>query len=102
MEHNTPHEAHGGNKPTYNLIFGVLAVLTVIEVGFAELGVAEGLHVAVLMGLATLKAGLVVAYYMHLKYDPPIFTWVFVVPVLMGIAVVISLVGALNGYDLQP
>jgi caa(3)-type oxidase subunit IV len=39
----------------------------------------------------TIKAVLVVAYYMHLKYDRPILTWMFVVPVIMGIAVILSL-----------
>ena len=102
MDHHQQHETHGANKPTYNLIFGVLAVLTMIEVAFAAFeGVPEGIRIGVLLGLAFLKAGLVVAYYMHLKYDPPIFTWVFVVPVLMGIAVIISLVNALTGYGIN-
>jgi len=101
MEHHPEEQSHGATKPTYNLIFAVLAVLTMFEVGFAALETPSYINTPVLLGLAFVKAGLVVAYYMHLKYDPPIFTWVFVVPVLMGIGVVISLVSALTGYDIS-
>lgn len=87
--------AHHPNKPTYNLVFAVLAVLTLIELGVA--GLPEALAIAMLMILMTAKAALVCAYYMHLKYDPPLFTWVFVVPVIMAIGVILSLQG-LAGY----
>ena len=86
---------HGATKPTYNLIFGILFVLTVLELGASAIGGIIGS--ALLIILMTAKAALVVAYYMHLKYDRPILTWMFVVPVIMGIAVIASLQG-LAGY----
>lgn len=94
MQHE---HSHGGNKPTYNLIFGLLFVLTILEVVTSELPLPGGLHFAALLALALIKGGLVVAFYMHLKYDPPIFTWIFVVPLIMGLAVILSLQG-LAGY----
>ncbi|MBZ0307541.1 MAG: cytochrome C oxidase subunit IV family protein [Anaerolineae bacterium] len=93
--HETPHVHHGPKKPTYNLIFAILTVLTLIELAAAALpGV---LAIIVLIVLMTTKAALVCAYYMHLKYDPPLYTWVFVVPIIMAVAVILSLQG-LAGY----
>jgi len=96
MEHETKHAA---GKPTYNFVFAILAVATLLEIAVAE--VAGVLGATLLLGLTTVKAGLVVAYYMHLKYDPPILTWIFIVPMLMGVAVILSLQG-LAGYTLTP
>ncbi len=86
---------HGPSVPTFNLIFVALVVITLVEVAAGEIGGFIG-HV-LLIGFTTLKGGLVVAYYMHLKYDPPILTWIFLVPLLMGVAVVLSMQG-LAGY----
>jgi caa(3)-type oxidase subunit IV len=91
------HEHKGGNKATFNLIFGLLVIITILEIAVSEMGGLIG-H-ALLIGLTTAKGGFVVAYYMHLKYDPPILTWIFVVPIIMAAAMVISLQG-LAGYDL--
>jgi cytochrome c oxidase subunit IV len=93
-EHDT-HETHGANAATYNLIFVVLFVITIVELIAAQVSGAVGS--TLILAFSTLKAGIVVAYYMHLKYDPPIFTWIFVVPMLMGAAIIISLQG-LAGY----
>jgi len=86
---------HGATKPTYNLIFAVLFGLTILELAASALGGI--ISTLILIVLMTGKAALVVAYYMHLKYDRPILTWMFVVPVIMGIAVILSLQG-LAGY----
>lgn len=92
--HNEQHH-HGATKPTYNLIFAILFGLTVLELVGSAIGGFFG--AVLLIILMTGKAALVVAYYMHLKYDRPILTWMFVVPVMMGIAVILSLQG-LAGY----
>ena len=89
------HAQQHATKPTYNLIFGILFLLTIFELAASSIGGFFG--AAVLIALMTAKAALVVAYYMHLKYDRPILTWMFVVPVIMGIAVILSLQG-LAGY----
>jgi cytochrome c oxidase subunit 4 len=92
---HTEQQHHGATKPTYNLIFAILFVLTIFELAASAIGGIIG--AALLIILMTTKAVLVVAYYMHLKYDRPILTWMFVVPVIMGIAVILSLQG-LAGY----
>jgi cytochrome c oxidase subunit 4 len=94
---NNPEHEHGGSKPVYNMVFLLLGVLTVIEVTFSGLELPDVLRIGALLALALSKAGLVVAFYMHLKYDPPMFTWILIVPLLMGLGVILSL-QALAGY----
>jgi len=93
MEHQEHHETehHGGSMGTYNLIFLVLVVITAIELAVAE--IAGVIGAVLLLSVTAVKAGLVVAYYMHLKYDRPLYTWLFVVPMIMAVAVIASLQG---------
>ncbi|MCB9449885.1 MAG: cytochrome C oxidase subunit IV family protein [Anaerolineaceae bacterium] len=100
-EHQTP-EVHDHLKnetdlfgvkiplPIYTVIFGVLAVLTVIEVliGTAEHG---SLTIPVLFGIALAKATLVVLFYMHLRNDSRIFAVVLLIPLLMAIIAILFL-----------
>jgi len=76
VEH--PHELHEHISPVslYNKIIGTLFVLTGLTyaVSFANLGPAS---LTVAMVVATVKASLVVAYFMHLKYDEKYHLFVF-------------------------
>jgi cytochrome c oxidase subunit IV len=98
QEHHDSHELHGPDKPTYNMVYVALTVFMIASVAATYLELPGLLHYAVLLGIMTIKAGLVVAYYMHLKYDTPLFTWILILPVLMGTAVILSLQG-LAGYQ---
>jgi hypothetical protein len=42
--------------------------------------------------LTTAKFALVVMFYMHLKMDHPLFTWVFVVPMALAVFVIAALI----------
>lgn len=96
MEHQST-ESHSGNKTTYNFIFIILAVLTILEIAVAEAIGGGSIRAVILLTMTTIKAGLVAAYYMHLKYDPPILTWMFVGSMAIAVAIIISLQG-LAGY----
>ena len=76
VEH--PHEVHHHVSPVshYLMVLGALLFLTIITflVSFADLGPAS-LPVAMLV--AFVKASLVVAYFMHLKYDDRYHLFVF-------------------------
>ena len=93
-EHVTP-------KHIYVLVFGALLVLTVITylVSYADLGPAS---LPVAMVVATTKASLVVAFFMHLKYEDRVFAFmfltslVFVAIFFFGILFDMSKSGALN------
>jgi cytochrome c oxidase subunit 4 len=60
---------------TYLTVFVVLMVLVAVTVSasFINLGIAS---VIIALGIATVKAGLIMLYFMHLRYSPKI-TWVF-------------------------
>jgi caa(3)-type oxidase subunit IV len=67
---------HVASIQTYIAVFGVLLVFTVLTyaVSFADLG---PLAFPVAMLVASVKAGLVCAYFMHLKYDERLNLLVF-------------------------
>ncbi len=57
-------------QPSYMLIWFVLLVLTIVEVGVAYLSnLPRQVLIVVLVGLAVWKATLVAMYYMHLKFE---------------------------------
>lgn len=81
VEH--PHEFHEHVSPmsSYNTVIGVLFVLTGVTyaVSFADLGAAS---LTVAMIVAAIKASLVLAYFMHLKYDDKYHLFVFLGTIL--------------------
>ena len=70
--------------PLYYKVFGALIVLTVLTVAVSYMGLgAASIYVAIFVAL--IKSGLVVGYFMHLKYDDRLFSVVGVVVVLFVI-----------------
>ena len=57
---------------TFILIWLALLILTGITVAVAQVNLGA-LNVWVALGIATLKAGLVVAVFMHMQYETPLF-----------------------------
>jgi cytochrome c oxidase subunit IV len=60
------------------LVWGTLMVLTVITVAVTSVDLGSRVNLIVAMGIATIKAGLVATYFMHLRWDRPFHTLVFV------------------------
>lgn len=68
----------------YTVVFGFLAVATVVEVLIG--GLPSGiLLIPILLAIAVVKAALVVAYYMHLRVDPRIFSYILLVPLALAV-----------------
>lgn len=90
----------------YTFVFGVLAVVTVVEVLLAELlkNQTEGgivvLKAAVLSVLSLGKAVLVVWFYMHLNRDNPVYRWILGVPVFIALLSALFLL-AVNPFGYQ-
>lgn len=81
------------HKRPYVYVFLVLAVVTLIEVYISGITAFAYLErVTILVALATAKASLVAAYYMHLRYEP---RWLMLIP-FGGLALVFILVAALT------
>ena len=77
-------------KPNYMAVFVALAVLTLIEVGVAFLGLGRVTTIIVLVGLAVWKAVLVALYYMHLRFEPPRLIVMVVAPLPLALILVLA------------
>ncbi len=76
---NENHNQHSTHPTTYTYakIAVVLAVITAIEVAIFYVDFLSGIFVPLLLALSILKFALVAMFYMHLKFDEPIFVWLF-------------------------
>ena len=83
--------------PVYTVVYGGLALLTLIEVGLSQL--PHGfLTIPILLGIAFFKAGLVVWFYMHLNTDSRIFAITLIIPLIMVIIATLFLMIVPTGY----
>jgi cytochrome c oxidase subunit IV len=80
---------HGLSDFGYVKVAILLAVLTAIEVStyYVDFG---PLFLPVLLVLMVVKFFIVVSYFMHLKFDSRIFTWMFYTGVFLAIAVYVA------------
>lgn len=62
-------EEHGGNNKQNIIVWGALLALTAFEVLLAYIQVPLTIMLIVLMGASIIKAALIVAYFMHLKFE---------------------------------
>ena len=80
--------SHVVPERTYYLVFAALIVLTIATVGvdlWANLGPA---HTAVCLGIAVIKATLVILIFMHVLYSSRL-TWIFAAAGLFWLAILI-------------
>ncbi|MBT5775216.1 MAG: cytochrome C oxidase subunit IV family protein [Dehalococcoidia bacterium] len=86
-------EAHGSplNPRQYIIIGLVLTVITAVELWVSYSGLGS-LLVPTLLILSAVKFVVVVALFMHLKFESRLFTWMFLTGLLLGGAILIALV----------
>jgi cytochrome c oxidase subunit 4 len=91
----TGHEeapTHEGLGPRqYVVIFAILTVVTVIELvlSYSDIG---GLLIPLLIVLSAFKFAVVVAYFMHLRFEPRILNRVFIGGFALASLVLLSLI----------
>ncbi len=84
--HDEDHLDHPTPKQ-YWLIALILAVVTAIEVSVPYISAFDGApRVLLLFGLGAIKFGMVVALFMHLKFDKPLYRNLFLVGLFGAIA----------------
>lgn len=94
------HQAHEHAHPSdrqYFVVFAVLAVLTAIEVStyyVHDLGTTA--LVIWLFPLMIIKFGTVCAYFMHLRFDNPLFRRVFVFGLTLAVVVYLIVLTAME------
>jgi cytochrome c oxidase subunit IV len=93
-----PEWVHVVPLPVLLAVFAALMVLTVVTVVVAAAPFDLGpWSLWIAMGIATLKAGLVALYFMHLRYDHPFNALIFLVAlVLLTIFVSLTLLDTLQ------
>jgi len=88
-------EAIEHKAPNYVAVWGMLAILTMVEVAVVYMGLPRRLMVVSLVFLALWKALLVALYFMHLKFEPKRLLYVVLAPLPLAIILV---VGVMHGF----
>ena len=81
-------------KRPYVRAFAALALKTFVEIQIPGLSIAKTLQVIFLIVFTVTKASIVVAYYMHLRYEPWVLAYIPLVPLILiaGLVLTITLV----------
>ena len=87
--HPTEHGHPGARE--YLGIAVVLTVITAVEVAVYYVPAMKPILVPTLLTLSAVKFGMVAMWYMHLKFDHKMFSWLFVVPMMVMGLIVIAL-----------
>lgn len=93
-QHGSAHAAHAHPTGTlYLKIFVILTLITIVEVWayYIPALVASPLFNPSLIVMSAVKFAIVVAFYMHLKYDNKLFKWLFSGPLLIAGATIVAL-----------
>jgi cytochrome c oxidase subunit IV len=107
-EHHTGHDAgaehelehaHPGAK-TYTIVGVILAIITVAEVFFYTQESVRAFLVPLLLVLSASKFVLVVGFYMHLRFDHPLFTGVFGFGLMVAGSIITALMFLFGQYPL--
>jgi len=69
MEMEAGHGENGGSDRQNTFVWGALLGLTAFEVFLAYIQIPVTLMLIILMGASIIKAALIVAYFMHLKFE---------------------------------
>lgn len=103
-DHQHPIDPHdlGHMLPfkTYLTVFISLLFLTFITVAVTRLDLGW-LNIVVAMGVASLKAGLVALFFMHLRYENPL-TWAYVAFPLILLAILLGSIFTDTPYRFEP
>lgn len=92
-------EEHTHPSPArYVFIGAVLTVITGIEVAIYGLrGLGKGLPI-LLIALSAVKFFVVVAFFMHLKFDAKLFAWMFAGGMAIAASIMLALIGLFNAF----
>ena len=80
-------------------VFAALVGLTIVTVVAAQFPTGS-LEIWISLGIATVKAGLVAAYFMHLRYDKPFNALIFVAAIgFVGLFLALTLADSKSYQD---
>jgi len=73
----------------YYMVFGALAVLTVVTVAVSYLHLSTSLAIGAALAIATVKSSLVAGFFMHLVSEKKIIFWVLILTIVFFVAVML-------------
>ena len=85
---STHTESHAG---LFIKVWVVLLVLTLVEILLAYVQLGHVAMITLLMGLSLVKTALIMAYFMHLKFDSKLFSGLFVGGILLTSGILLAL-----------
>jgi cytochrome c oxidase subunit IV len=95
---HAPGEGHA-TVQTYIRVAVVLGILTAIEIGALYVpGLPNHLLVTLLLVFSVVKFALVVAFFMHLRYDNKLLTVLFVGPLFIAMFIILALMALFSAY----
>ncbi len=71
-------------------VWVALLVLTLVEILLAYIQFGQVAMVTMLMGLSLVKTALIMAYFMHLKFDKPALSWILCVPMVACLLIMVG------------
>jgi cytochrome c oxidase subunit 4 len=97
-EREPEHDESGHPGPLeYARIGIILAVITAVEVAIFYASLSKWALVVVLVLLSALKFAMVVLWFMHLKFDAPVFSWFFVGGLALASLLFVVVLSTLGG-----
>lgn len=93
------HEDIQKHVKTYYIVFGALAVLTVVTVGVAYLDLTIWPALILALFIALIKGSLVACYFMHLISEKKVILWMLVVTVVFLLCMFAIFIGAYHGQE---
>ena len=88
-----------GGLPTpkkYVIIAAILAVITAVEVAVVYFNLATAFLITILIIMSAVKFTMVAMYFMHLKFDNKLFSYMFVGGMVLTIGVILALMILFN------
>jgi cytochrome c oxidase subunit IV len=93
------HDGGHASVQTYIRVAVVLAILTAIEIGALYVpGLPSRVLVTLIIIFGTLKFALVVAFFMHLRYDSKLLTVLFVGPLLIATIIILAIMALFSAF----
>lgn len=81
-------EQHGNR--TYMIVWFWLLALTAVEVFLAYKQLPLTTMLTLLMGLSLVKAAMIIAFFMHLRYEKPSLAWTLMPPLVICIVLMMA------------
>ncbi|MBI2679567.1 MAG: cytochrome C oxidase subunit IV family protein [Candidatus Solibacter usitatus] len=93
----------GGTIKSFSVVWVILLVLTAVEVFLAYEQVPLLIMLTSLMGLSVIKAAMIIAYFMHLKFERfSLFMTLFPMLVLCIVLMLIFMPDASRAFTMRP